>query len=334
MNQKSLINLKDKIYIAGHKGMVGSAIFRLLKKNKFENILTTSRLELNLLNSKDVEQWFYKNKPDIVILAAAKVGGIFANDNYPVDFLLDNLKIQNNVIESAWRSGTRRLLFLGSSCIYPKFAKQPIKEEYLNCGELETTNEWYATAKISGIKLCEAYKKQYDFDSICLMPTNLYGPGDNYHSKNSHVIPSLIKRFYNAKSKNKSEVICWGTGNPRREFLHVEDLAEASIFSLRYWNPKLENGILSNNASPQLHINVGTGKDITIRALAEEIASIIEYKGEIKWDSTKEDGTPQKLLDVSKLKNMGWSSKIDLQKGLRDTFENFKEELASGKLRI
>ncbi len=334
MKKKSLINLKDKIYVAGHKGMVGSAILRLLKKNKFENILTTSKLELNLLNAQDVDQWFCKNKPDIVILAAAKVGGILANENYPVNFLLENIKIQNNVIESAWKSGTRRLLFLGSSCIYPKLAKQPIKEEYLNCGELEKTNEWYATAKISGIKLCEAYKKQYNFDSICLMPTNLYGPGDNYHSKNSHVIPSLIKRFYDAKSTNKSEVICWGSGNPKREFLHVEDLAEASIFTLRYWNPKLENGNPSNNVSSQLHINVGTGKDLTIRALAKEIASIIGFMGEIKWDSTKEDGTPQKLLDVSKLKNMGWSSKINLQKGLRDTFENFKEELASGKLRI
>ena len=213
-------------------------------------------------------------------------------------------------------------------------AKQPIKEEYLNSGELEKTNEWYATAKISGIKLCEAYKKQYNFDSICLMPTNLYGPGDNYHSKNSHVIPSLIKRFYDAKSTNKSEVICWGSGNPKREFLHVDDLAEASIFALRYWNQKLEKGTLPKNVSSQLHINVGTGKDLTIRELAEEIASIIGYAGEIKWDSTKEDGTPQKLLDVSKLKNLGWSSKIDLQKGLRDTFENFKEELANGKLRV
>ena len=334
MNKKPLINLNDKIYVAGHKGMVGSAILRLLKKNKFENILTTSKEELNLLNSQDVDQWFCKNKPDIVILAAAKVGGILANDNYPVNFLLENLKIQNNVIESAWKSGTRRLLFLGSSCIYPKLAKQPIKEEYLNCGELEKTNQWYATAKISGIKLCEAYKKQYNFDSICLMPTNLYGPGDNYHSKNSHVIPSLIKRFYDAKSTNKSEVICWGSGNPRREFLHVEDLAAASIFTLRYWNPKLEKEILSKNSSSQLHINVGTGNDLTIRELAEEIASIIGYAGEIKWDSTKEDGTPQKLLDVSKLKKMGWTSKIDLEKGLRDTVDNFKEELTSGKLRI
>jgi len=333
MTRQTLISCSDKIYIAGHKGMVGSAIKRIFIKNDFKNILSNTRKELDLLDSYKVFDWFAANKPDVVIIAAAKVGGIYANNNFPVNFLLENIKIQNNVIEAAWKTGSRRLLFLGSSCIYPKLTAQPIKEDSLSTGELEKTNEWYATAKISGIKLCEALNKQYGFDSICLMPTNLYGPGDNYHSTNSHVVPSLIKRFYDAKNLNKREVVCWGSGIPRREFLHVDDLAEAILFTLKYWDPSSKNAPLTKKGSPLLHLNVGTGVDITIKKLAEKIAKTIGYKGEIIWDRTKPDGTPQKLLDISKLSKMGWSSKIDLEKGLIDTFKNFKEELISGRLR-
>ena len=333
MYKENLINYMDKIYIAGHRGMVGSAIKKKFKDNKFHNILTTTREELDLLDQNNVSRWFSEHKPDVVILAAAKVGGISANYQFPVNFLLENMKIQNNIIESAWRNNTRRLLFLGSSCIYPKLTEQPIKEDSLNSGELERTNEWYATAKISGIKLCEAFKKQFEFDSICLMPSNLYGPGDSYHSTNSHVVPSLIKRFYDAKLSNIKEVVCWGSGKPRREFLHVDDLAEAVLFALKYWNPNSHDAPLSKKGFPLLHLNVGTGNDITIKDLANKIAKIVGFEGKIIWDMDKPDGTPQKLLDVSKLSKMGWSSKIDLEKGLINTFESFKEELSGGCLR-
>jgi GDP-L-fucose synthase len=249
-----------------------------------------------------------------VVLAAAKVGGIYANDTYPADFLLQNLKIQNNVIESAWRSGTRRLLFLGSSCIYPRACPQPIKEEYLLTGPLEPTNEWYAIAKITGIKLCQALRKQYGFDAISLMPTNLYGPGDNYHPENSHVLPALIRRFHEAQQAKAPTVSCWGTGTPLREFLHVDDLGEACVFALQQWQPAPEE---------MQHLNVGTGMDLSIRELAESVANATNFQGEIRWDANKPDGTPKKQLDVSRLSALGWLPRITLAEGLTSTVADF-----------
>ena len=260
---KKLINKDETIFVAGHRGMAGSAICRALKSNGYENLLRASRDQLDLLDVQAVRQWFAINKPTIVVIAAAKVGGIHANNNYPADFLLENLKIQTNVIETAWQNGVKRLLFLGSSCIYPKFAEQPIKEEALMGGALEATNEWYAIAKIAGIKLCESLRRQYDFDAISLMPTNLYGPGDNYHPKNSHVLPALIRRFQEAKTSGAESVTCWGTGSPMREFLHADDLGSACVFSLEHWQP---------DTNECQFMNVGTGIDLTIRELAELIA--------------------------------------------------------------
>ncbi len=320
----TLIKHNYKFAVFGSNGMVGSSICRSLRKNGYKNILSPLRKELNLLNSSDVDNWFHTNNPDIVILCAAKVGGILANNTYPADFLLENLKIQTNVIEASWKKDVKKFLFLGSSCIYPKFAKQPIIEEELLSGILEKTNQWYAIAKIAGIKLCESLNKQYNFNSICLMPTNLYGPGDNYHPTNSHVLASLIRRFYKAKIENKKEVICWGTGLPLREFLHVDDLGEACIFALENWDynnqfsPKDLNGNLLN------FLNVGTGKDISIKQLAEKIADLIGFRGEITWDLSKPDGTPKKQLDISRLTKMGWCSKISLSEGLKTTIENYK----------
>jgi GDP-L-fucose synthase len=310
-----LISPTDRIYVAGHRGMAGSAICRaLLAKGYGEAgcgaLLTASRSELDLLDPVAVATWFAANKPDVVVVAAAKVGGIHANASYPADFLLENLKIQNHLIETAWRSGVRRLLFLGSSCIYPKFAKQPIKEEALLTGPLEPTNECYAIAKIAGIKLCEALRNQHGFDAISLMPTNLYGPGDNYHPTNSHVMAALIRRFHEAKESNASSVTCWGTGTPRREFLHVDDLGDACVFALEQWQP----------APDELQfLNVGTGVDLTIRELAEAVAAATGYQGEIRWDVSKPDGTPKKQLDVSRLAALGWQARIPLAEGLAST---------------
>ena len=330
-NDNSLISSNDSFYVAGHKGMVGSAIVRLLKKRisngSSYKILTTDRAELDLSNSVAVDHWFSLNKPDIVIVAAAKVGGIFANNVYPYDFLAENLKIQINVIESAWKHGVKRLLFLGSSCIYPKHSIQPITEESLLSGALEQTNEWYAIAKIAGIKLCDALRKQHGFDAISLMPTNLYGPGDNYHQENSHVMAALIRRFSEAKKYNHTKVTCWGSGTPRREFLHVDDLAEAVVHCLQFWDPASKDAPLDSNGEPLTFLNVGTGVDIAINQLAEKISSYCDFTGEIDWDLSKPDGTPQKLLDVSKLKMLGWSSKIPLDSGLKDTIENFSSEI-------
>ena len=255
-------------------------------------------------------RWFAEHQPTVVVLAAAKVGGIQANATYPADFLLDNLKIETNVIETAWRSGVRRLLFLGSSCIYPKFAEQPIREEALLTGPLEPTNEWYAIAKITGIKLCEALRRQHGFDAISLMPTNLYGPGDNYHPTNSHVLPALIRRFHEAVERGDASVTCWGSGTPLREFLHVDDLGEACVFALQHWQPGPEE---------QQFLNVGTGVDLTIRALAEGVSAATGFIGEIHWDSSKPDGTPQKQLDVSRLATLGWRASIPLDVGLAST---------------
>jgi len=317
------INDKDIIFIAG-KGMVGSAIKKAFIKKGYSNILNPSRNDLNLLNFESVYEWFTNIRPDIVVLAAAKVGGIFANSNYPADFILENLKIQNNVIEAAWKNGVRRLLFLGSSCIYPKLAKQPIREEELLSEKLEPTNEWYAIAKIAGIKLCSALRIQYGFDAITLMPTNLYGPGDNYHKSNSHVIPALLRRFYEAKKNNTEFVECWGTGKPRREFLHVDDLGEACVFVLESWDPDLTKDNYGNALS---HLNVGTGLDISIYDLTKLIAKKFNYSGKIIWDNTKPDGTPKKLLDVGRINKLGWKSSINLESGISLVIEDFKKEI-------
>ena len=325
------ISYEDKIYIAGGNGMVGSAIKRCLIKKGYGNkknsgeILSPSRKELNLLDRDQVERWFKKNSPDVVVLAAAKVGGIHANKSNPVDFLLENLKIEINVIELAWKMGTRRLIFLGSSCIYPKFAEQPIKEEFLLSGGFESTNESYAIAKIAGIKLCSSLRKQYEFDALSLMPTNLYGPNDNYHLKNSHVIPALIRKFVDAKKTNSETVICWGTGSALREFLHVDDLAEATIFALENWDYNSKSAPKDCNGNKIDFLNVGTGKEISIKNLAEMISKIIDFKGKIVWDTSMPDGTPRKLLNVSKINTLGWKSKIPLKIGLEKTIKKYQD---------
>ena len=317
-----LFTPSDQIFVAGHRGMAGSAIVRALSAAGYTNLLTATRSELDLEDGVAVRAWFEAHKPEVVVLAAAKVGGIYFNDTYPADFLLDNLKIQNHVIESAWRTGTRRLLFLGSSCIYPRLAPQPIKEEYLLTGSLEPTNEWYATAKIAGIQLCRALRKQYGFDAISLMPTNLYGPGDNYHLTNSHVLPALIRRFHEATQVGAPSVTCWGTGSPLREFLHVDDLGEACVFALERWQP---------GPKELQFLNVGTGVDLTIRELAEQVAEATGYPGEIIWDTSKPDGTPKKQLDVSRLAALGWRARIPLAEGLASTVADFANQ-GSGRI--
>lgn len=321
----SLITPADRIFVAGHRGMAGSAICRALERSGYNQLLTASRSELDLLDGPAVEAWFAVHQPTVVVLAAAKVGGIQANSTDPAGFLLENLKIQNHVIETAWRSGVRRLLFLGSSCIYPKFSEQPIKEEALLTGVLEPTNEWYAIAKIAGIKLCEALRQQHGFDAISLMPTNLYGPGDNYHPNNSHVLPAMIRRFNEAVEANAPNVTCWGSGKPLREFLHVDDLGEACVFSLENWGPM---------PCELSYLNVGTGIDLSIRELAEAVATVMGYKGSIHWDTTKPDGTPKKQLDVSRMVELGWRSRIPLSEGLKATIQLFREELAQKSLRL
>jgi len=321
------IFFEDKIFIAGANGMVGASIFRKLKKVGYGSsklggvILTPNRKSLNLLNYENVNDWFKEFKPNVVVLAAAKVGGIYANNSKPADFLIENLKIQNNVIENAWKNGVRRLLFLGSSCIYPKFAQQPIKEEYFLKGELEKTNEPYAIAKIAGIKLCETLRKQYDFDAISIMPTNLYGPGDNYHPNNSHVMAALIRKFYEAVKNSQKEVICWGSGEPMREFLHVDDLGAAATFILEKWSPQFSY----QNSDQISFLNVGTGYDIKIKDLAKKIAFFAGFKGEIKWDKTKPDGTPRKLLDIGRINALGWEPKIELDYGIKKTINDFSK---------
>ena len=329
----SLINKNDSIFVSGHTGMVGAAITRYLKNNFYNNLILPTREDLDLLNNGAVENWFCKNKPDIVILAAAKVGGIEANNNYPADFILENIKIQTNIIENSWKSKVKRFLFLGSSCIYPKLAPQPLKEEFLLSGPLEPTNEPYAIAKISGIKLCSALKKQYGFDAISLMPTNLYGPGDNYNLQNSHVMPALIRKFYDAKINNQSEVTCWGTGSPKREFLYVDDLAEACIFILENISSEIyQKGNDIHNFDSL--INIGTGEDISIKKLAEMIAKELNYKGEINWEVSKPNGTPRKLLDVSQINNLGWRAKTTLEEGIKLTISNYEKELKRNSIRL
>ena len=334
MTSKNLLDFQDKIFVAGHRGMAGSAICRALKLNGFNNVVTVSRDTVDLLDFKAVDTWFKDSKPSVVVVAAAKVGGIHANSSYPANFLLDNLKIQNNVIECAWKSGVRRLLFLGSSCIYPKFANQPITEEALLTNSLESTNQWYAIAKIAGIKLCHALRLQYGFDAISLMPTNLYGQGDNYHSFNSHVLPALIRRFYEASRSGEQSVTCWGSGSPLREFLHVDDLADASVFALNKWSPSSDDAPSDKNGEPLQFLNVGTGNEISIKELAESISSKFDFKGEIIWDTSKPDGTPKKVLDVSRLNALGWQSKISLNEGLNLTINSFRDYIGQGLIRL
>ncbi|MHB1458777.1 MAG: GDP-L-fucose synthase family protein [Armatimonadota bacterium] len=305
----------DKIFIAGHKGLVGSAILRKLVSDGYTNTVLRTHHELDLTIQADVNVFFESERPDYIFLSAAKVGGIKANSTYPADFIRDNLLIQTNVIDAAYKNGAAKLMFLGSSCIYPRMAPQPIKEEYLMTGPLESTNDAYAIAKIAGMKMCNAYKTQYSFNTVSLMPTNLYGPGDNFDLENSHVMPALIRRFYEAKLNKSSEIVIWGTGIPRREFLHVDDLACAAVHVMI-------------NYDGVSFLNVGTGEDITIKELAEMIADVVDYRGQIVFDPSKPDGTPRKLLDVSRIKALGWEAQISLKDGIKSAFEWYIENIA------
>jgi GDP-L-fucose synthase len=310
------MNKDSKIYLAGHTGLVGSAIYRKLKNEGYTNIVTRTHKELDLTNQQQTQEFFQKEKPEYVFLAAAKVGGIKANDTYPADFAYINIMIESNVIKASYDYGVKKLLFLGSSCIYPKLCPQPIKEDYLLTGPLEPTNEAYAIAKIAGLKMCQYFNKQYGTNFISVMPTNLYGPNDNFDLETSHALAAILRKFHEAKINNKPHVEVWGTGNPRREFLHVDDLADAVLH-------------LMNNYEGNKPINIGTGEDLTIKELAELIKEVVGYEGEIRFDTTKPDGTPRKLLDVSKLHNAGWKHKITLREGLALTYQWFKENWKS-----
>lgn len=313
-------DLNQKIYVAGHQGMVGSAIVRSLKDKGYSNIISRTHKELDLTIQADVNQFFEQEKPDQVYLAAAKVGGIHANNTYPAEFIYDNLMVEANVIHAAWVNGVQKLLFLGSSCIYPKEASQPMREGALLTGKLESTNEPYAIAKIAGIKLCESYNRQYGVDYRSVMPTNLYGSGDNYHPENSHVIPALIRRFHEAKESNAKSVNIWGSGKPRREFLYVDDMAEASIFVMN-----IDERVYKSNITPmESHINVGLGSDISISELANIIKKIIGFNGDISFDTSKPDGTFQKLMNTELINELGWFGKIDLEQGLTKAYDDFK----------
>jgi GDP-L-fucose synthase len=307
------MNPDSRIFVAGHRGLVGSAIVRRLEREGYRNLLLAGRDQIDLRDQAAVNHFFAREKPEYVFLAAAKVGGILANDTYPAEFLRDNLLIEANVIDAAWRAGTRKLLFLGSSCIYPKFAPQPMREEHLLTGALEPTNEWYAIAKIAGIKLCQSYRKQYGFNAISLMPTNLYGPGDNFDLQSSHVLPALIRKFHEAAASGAKEVTIWGTGSPRREFLHVDDLADASVF------------LMLNYDSGDI-VNVGVGEDVSIRELAEMVQRVTGFKGRLTFDASKPDGTPRKLLDVSKIHALGWTASIPLERGIAETYEWYRSQ--------
>ena len=317
------MNLNDKIYIAGHRGLVGSAIVRQLETRGFTNLIVRSHKELDLTDQEQVQNFFKQESPDNVILAAAKVGGIHANNTYPADFIYQNIMIEANVINSAYESKVKSLLFLGSSCIYPKAVEQPMREDALLTDLLEPTNEPYALAKIAGIKLCESYNRQYGTDFRSVMPTNLYGINDNFHSENSHVIPALMHRFHQAKVRNDQETIVWGTGNAKREFLYVDDMAQASLFIL-----ELDERIYKANTQPMLsHINIGTGVDLSIREMAETMKKVINYKGRIVYETSRPDGPPRKLTDVSRLSQMGWKYTVDLKKGLEKTYEWYLENV-------
>jgi GDP-L-fucose synthase len=301
----------SKVYVAGHRGLVGSAIMRKLESKSYKNIICRTHKELDLTDQQAVNEFFVSEKPEYVFLAAAKVGGIFANDTYPAEFIYDNLMIETNVINAAYKYGVKKLLFMGSSCIYPKFALQPMKEEYLLTGELEPTNEAYAIAKIAGIRLCKHYNQQYGTNFISVMPTNLYGPNDNFDLQTSHVMPALIRKFHEAKINNESKVVIWGTGKPLREFLHVDDMADACVYLMDNFNAE-DMGEF---------VNIGVGKDVSIAELSETIRDIVGFEGEVLYDTSKPDGTPRKLLDVSLLNSLGWKHSIDLKEGIKNTFE-------------
>lgn len=305
-----IMDPNSRIFVAGHRGLVGSAIVRRLRADGAQSLLLRTREELDLTEQTAVDRFFAAERPDYVFLAAAKVGGILANSTYPAEFIRDNLALQTNVIHAAWKNGVKKLCFLGSSCIYPRLAPQPLQEESLLSGPLEPTNEWYAVAKIAGIKMCEAYRKQYGFDAVSIMPTNLYGPGDNFHPQNSHVMPALVRRFHEAKMSGAPAVTIWGTGTPLREFLHVDDMADASVFVMK-------------NYSGIGFLNVGWGHDISILELARLVARVVGFQGKIDADPSKPDGTPRKLMDVSKLQQLGWRARIGLEEGLRGTYEWF-----------
>jgi len=317
------MDLNDKIYIAGHRGLVGSAIVRQLESRGFTNLLIRTHKELDLTSQAQVQAFFKQENPDYVILAAAKVGGIYANNTYPADFIYQNMMIEANVINSAYENKVKRLLFLGSTCIYPKVVEQPMREDALLTDVLEPTNEPYALAKIAGIKLCESYNRQHGTDFRSVMPTNLYGVNDNFHPENSHVIPALMRRFHEAKVNNDAEVVVWGTGNAMREFLYVDDMAAASLFVL-----ELDEEIYQANTKSMLsHINVGTGKDVTIREMSETMKEVVGFKGNLTFDTTKPDGSPRKLINVSRLSSMGWKYSVDLKKGLSKTYKWYKREI-------
>ena len=324
--QSSPLPPQTKIFVAGHKGLVGSAIVRGLKAVGCSNLVLRTRDELNLLNQSAVHLFFEEERPEIVVLAAAKVGGILANSLYPGEFIYENLMIQSNIIHWSQRTGVKRLLFLGSSCIYPRLAPQPIKEEYLLTGPLEPTNDAYAVAKIAGIKMCESYNRQFGTSYLAVMPTNLYGPGDNFNLKNSHVLPALIRKFHEAKESGASSVTVWGTGSPKREFLHVEDMADGCLHLLGLENEKYKK--LVESLEPCL-INIGTGKDISIKELADLVKEIVRFEGDIVFDTGKPDGTPQKLLDISRMDELGWKAKISLRDGIQRTYEFYKEQVKS-----
>ena len=310
----------SKVFVAGHRGLVGGAILRRLQKEGHRNLLTRTRQELDLTDQAAVRRFFRDERPEFVFLAAARVGGILANASRPADFLVENLLIQTNVIDAAHANGARKLLFLGSSCIYPKHAPQPMKEEHLLTGPLEPTNEWYAVAKIAGIKTCQAYRRQHGFNAISLMPTNLYGPGDNFDLQTSHVLPALVRKFHEAREKGAPEVVVWGSGKPRREFLHVDDLADASLF-------------LMQNYDAEDFVNVGVGEDVSISELAALIADVVGYRSRVVYDASKPDGTPRKLLDVSRMRALGWKARIGLREGLEETYAWYRGTLAKGEVK-
>lgn len=313
------LSAASRIYVAGHRGLVGSAIVRALQQRGHTQLVLKTHSELDLTSQADVRRFFETERPEAVIMAAARVGGIHANSSRPASFIRDNLLIQDNVIDAAHRSGVGKFVFLGSSCIYPKLCPQPIKEEYLLTGPLEPTNEWYAIAKIAGVKMCQAYRREFGFNAISLMPTNLYGPGDNFDLQNSHVLPALIRRFHEAKVRGDASVTVWGTGTPRREFLHVDDLADAVLYLLHSYND-------------ESLVNIGWGEDVMIRELAEMVMSVIGYSGRLLFDSTMPDGTPRKLLDVSRLTSLGWRARIPLKDGIERTYDWFKEHAADVRL--